>query len=69
MLTGAGSSYVDACKRILAEVSEAERAASGEYVTPTGELTVTTPVGIGRTCLIPILADFFKTYPEIDVRV
>jgi len=66
VLTGAGSSYVDACKRILAEVSEAERAASGEYVAPTGELTVTAPVGIGRIYLIPILADFFKAYPEID---
>jgi len=69
VLTGAGSSYVDACKRILAEVSEAERAASGEYVAPTGELTVTAPVGIGRTCLIPILADFFKAYPEIDASL
>jgi DNA-binding transcriptional LysR family regulator len=69
VLTGAGSSYVDACKRILAEVSEAERAASGEYVAPTGELTVTAPVGIGRLCLIPILADFFKAYPEIDVSL
>jgi DNA-binding transcriptional LysR family regulator len=69
VLTGAGSSYVDACKRILAEVGEAERAASGEYVAPTGELTVTAPVGIGRICLIPILADFFKAYPEIDVSL
>ena len=60
MLTGAGSSYVDACKRILAEVSEAERAASGEYVAPTGELTVTAPVGLARIYLIPILADFFR---------
>ena len=69
VLTGAGSSYVDACKRILAEVSEAERVASGEYVAPTGELTVTAPVGIGRIYLIPILADFFKAYPEIDASL
>jgi DNA-binding transcriptional LysR family regulator len=69
VLTGAGSSYVDACKRILADVTEAERAASGEYVAPTGELTVTAPVGIGRIYLIPILADFFKAYPEIDVSL
>ena len=69
VLTGAGSSYVAACKRILAEVSEAERAASGEYVAPTGELTVTAPVGMGRIYLIPILADFFKAYPEIDVSL
>jgi DNA-binding transcriptional LysR family regulator len=69
VLTGAGSSYVDACKRILADVTEAERTASGEYVAPTGELTVTAPVGIGRICLIPILADFFKAYPEIGASL
>jgi len=30
-----------ACKRILADVTEAERTASGEYAAPTGELPVT----------------------------
>src|SRR6516164_3651167 len=58
VLTDAGSSYVAACKRILADVTEAERAASGEYTVPTGELLLTAPVGLGRICLIPILADF-----------
>src|SRR5690349_3220161 len=36
-LTDAGSTYVAASKRILADVTEAERAASGEYTAPTGE--------------------------------
>src|SRR5262245_366058 len=67
VLTDAGSSYVAACKRILADVTEAERAASGEYTAPTGELIVTATVGLGRICLIPILADFFKAYPDIAV--
>lgn len=69
VLTDAGSSYVAACKRILADVTEAERAASGEYTAPTGELIVTAPVGLGRIYLIPILADFLSGYPEIDVRL
>ena len=43
VLTDAGSSYVAACKRILAEVAEAERTASGEYAAPTGELVLTAP--------------------------
>ena len=62
MLTDEGSSYFAACKRILADVSEAERAASGEYSVPTGELILTAPVGLGRAYLIPILADFLKVY-------
>src|SRR5882757_6214066 len=69
VLTDAGSSYVAACKRILADVSEAERIASGEYAAPTGELTVTAPVGLGRTFLIPILTDFLKSYPDIKARL
>jgi DNA-binding transcriptional LysR family regulator len=69
VLTDAGSSYLAACKRILTDVTEAERIASGEYAAPTGELTLTAPVGLGRTYLIPILADFLKSYPEIEVSL
>jgi DNA-binding transcriptional LysR family regulator len=69
VLTDAGGSYVAACKRILADVTEAERAASGEYTAPTGELNVTAPVGLGRIYLIPILADFLKAYPDIKASL
>ncbi|PWT88450.1 MAG: LysR family transcriptional regulator [Proteobacteria bacterium] len=69
LLTDAGSSYLAACKRILTDVTEAERTACGEYTAPTGELTLTTPIGLGRTILIPILVDFLKAYPEIKARM
>jgi DNA-binding transcriptional LysR family regulator len=69
VLTEAGTSYLTACKRILADVTEAERTACGEYTAPTGELTVTTPIGLGRTILIPIVADFLKAYPDIKARL
>ena len=68
-LTAAGTSYVAASKRILADLMEAERAASGEYSAPTGELIVTAPVNLGRLHLIPILAEFLRVYPKIDVRL
>jgi DNA-binding transcriptional LysR family regulator len=69
MLTDAGTSYVAALKPILADLAEAERAASGEYTAPTGELIVTAPVGLGRVHLVPILAEFLKTYPDIKIRL
>jgi DNA-binding transcriptional LysR family regulator len=68
-LTTAGSSYVEAARRILADLGEAERVASGEYAAPTGELLVTAPVGLGQQYLIPILAEFLRTYPKIDIRL
>jgi DNA-binding transcriptional LysR family regulator len=68
-LTATGSTFVAAAKRILSDLSEAERAASGEYTAPTGELILTAPVAVGRIYLMPILAEFLLSYPEIDVRL
>jgi DNA-binding transcriptional LysR family regulator len=68
-LTDAGRSYVSACKRILEELGEAEREASGEYSDPKGELTLTAPIVFGRLHVLPILMEFLKAYPNIDVRM
>jgi len=68
-LTDAGKSYVAACKRILEDVGEAERIAAGEYTAPKGELSVTAPIVFGRLHLVPMLADFLRAYPDIDVRL
>src|SRR5579871_6259529 len=43
-LTDAGRAYVAACRGILEEVEEAERAARGEYSTPKGDLVITAPI-------------------------
>ena len=68
-LTDAGRSFVVAAKRILADVAEAERAASGEYTTPRGDLTVSAPVALGRTHLLPVVAEFLATFPQVDVAL
>ncbi|MBR1236799.1 LysR family transcriptional regulator [Bradyrhizobium sp. AUGA SZCCT0182] len=67
--TDAGRSYIAAAKRILADVAEAERAASGEYTTPRGDLSVSAPVALGRLYLQPVLAEFLATFPEVDVQL
>jgi DNA-binding transcriptional LysR family regulator len=68
-LTDAGRSYVEACKRILEDVGEAERAASGEYSTPKGDLIVSAPIVFGRLHVLPIATEFLKAYPDIDIRI
>ena len=68
-LTEAGSSYVGACRRILEDIGEAERAATGEYASPKGELVVTAPVVFGRLHVVPVVADFLAHYPEINVSL
>jgi DNA-binding transcriptional LysR family regulator len=68
-LTDAGRSYVAACKRILEEVGEAERAAAGEYSTPKGDLIITAPVVFGRLHVLPVILEFLKTYSDINIRL
>jgi DNA-binding transcriptional LysR family regulator len=68
-LTEAGSAYVAAARRILEEIEEAERTASGEYRAPRGHLTVTAPIMFGRLHVEPVVLDFLGAYPEISVRL
>ncbi len=68
-LTDAGRDYLAACKRILEEVGDAERAASGEYTEPRGDLVITAPIVFGRRYVLPVIAEFLKVYPEVDVRL
>jgi DNA-binding transcriptional LysR family regulator len=68
-LTDAGRSYIEACKRIIEQVDDAEREVSGEYRTPTGDLTVTAPWGLGHMHLLPIACEFLSAYPDITLRL
>jgi len=68
-LTEAGEAYVAAGRRILDQVDEAERAASGEYRAPRGHLTITAPIMFGRLHAQPVLLDFLKAYPDIFARL
>ncbi|MBX5147778.1 LysR family transcriptional regulator [Rhizobium lentis] len=68
-LTEAGRSYVEAAREILDRVDEAERAAAGEYSAPKGELTMTAPIVFGRLHVLPVVIDFLKAYPDINLRL
>ena len=68
-LTDAGADYVEACKRILEEIDDADRRASGEYVAPRGELVLAAPIVFGRLHIVPIVSEFLATYDEIDVKL
>ena len=69
VLTTAGAAYVDASRRILDEVGEAERRASGAYAAPRGDLVVTAPVVFGRLHVLPVVAEFLAQWPEINIQL
>lgn len=68
-LTDTGRSYVAACRRILEDVSEAERNASGEFTAPRGTLTMTAPIVFGRLHVLPSVTAFLRAFPDVDVRL
>jgi DNA-binding transcriptional LysR family regulator len=68
-LTDAGRTYLSACKQILDQIDEAERGAAGEYSSPKGELTLTAPVMFGRLHVLPVIYEFLRAYPDIDIRL
>jgi DNA-binding transcriptional LysR family regulator len=68
-LTETGRNFVAAGKRILEELEAAEREAAGEYSAPKGELVITAPMVFGRMHLLPVIADFLKLHPAIDIRL
>jgi DNA-binding transcriptional LysR family regulator len=68
-LTEAGQSFVAASRRILRELDDVERDVSGENVTLRGELVLSAPIALGRLYLLPVVTEFLKDYPSIDVRM
>ena len=68
-LTEAGQAFLASARRILEDLDEAERAASGEYRTPRGHLHITAPIMFGRLHVEPVVLDFLKAYPDITVRL
>jgi DNA-binding transcriptional LysR family regulator len=69
VLTEAGRAYVAAGRRILEEVDDAERAASGEYRAPRGHLVITAPIVFGQLHVEPVALDFLRAYPDITTRL
>lgn len=67
-LTEAGQGYLEDCRRILAELDEAEEAAAGSYSIPCGHLTVTAPVLFGELYVAPALGAFLDRFPLVTIN-
>lgn len=68
-LTEAGRRYLDTCRRVLAEIEEADRSLTDEQQELHGVLAVTAPVAFGRLYVLPVVVEFLKAHPRLDVRL
>jgi DNA-binding transcriptional LysR family regulator len=68
-LTDEGARYHEACLRILAEVDEADAAASARRVEPQGVLRISLPTSFGQKHIAPLIPRFAGIYPKVQLAL
>jgi DNA-binding transcriptional LysR family regulator len=66
-LTTAGAAYLEQCRVILNLVEAAETDVAEQHLTPRGTLRLGLPLAFGLKRLLPLLLEFVRRYPEIDL--
>jgi DNA-binding transcriptional LysR family regulator len=68
-LTEEGRTYLAQCRKILADIQEAERALGQFQSEPSGLITVTAPVRFGEMHVAPAVTGFLKRHPKTQVKL
>ena len=66
-LTEAGQIYFERASRIVVELDEAADAVRNASAAPSGLLRIAAPVTFGRLFIAPLLLEFYKRYPDINI--
>jgi DNA-binding transcriptional LysR family regulator len=66
-MTEAGMRYFEDSRRIINEVDDADEAAAGINAAPRGNLAITAPVLFGSMYVMPIIVEYIKLYPGVDI--
>ncbi len=67
-LTAEGRAYLQAARRILADLNDAEQQIADQGA-PRGRLRVSAAQSHGRLCVVPLLGEFVRLYPHILVDI
>lgn len=67
-LTPEGDTFYERSVRVLADLADAENCAS-VHTAPRGPLRVNCSVPFGLHCLLPVLPEFLRRYPDVEVNV
>ncbi|HLU00039.1 MAG TPA: LysR family transcriptional regulator [Burkholderiaceae bacterium] len=69
VLSETGSHYLEACQRILADIDEADAAASTQTIKASGLLRMSVPLSFGSRYIAPLMADFSRLHPEVKTEL
>ena len=67
-ITAEGQSYLQAARRILTDLDDAEQQIADQGA-PRGRLRVSAALSHGRLCIVPLLCRFTELYPHILVDI
>ncbi|WP_375753835.1 LysR family transcriptional regulator [Vibrio sp. HN007] len=66
-LTEAGSSYYEHCMSVISEIDEMDANVRSQVSSPKGILRIAAPAPLGRIVLSPLIAEFLREYPDIEI--
>jgi DNA-binding transcriptional LysR family regulator len=67
-LTDEGVIFLQACRRVLEDIGEAERSVRSDAL-PVGRLRVSAAVLWGQDSIVPLLPEFMARYPKLEVHL
>ena len=68
-LTAEGETYLSHARRILADIDDMEQLVSSAAAAPKGLLRVNATLGFGRSHIAPLISDFIKFHPQVQVQL
>lgn len=68
LLTPEGQAFYERAVQVLSDLDEAESLVTS-HQTPRGRLRVSVNMPVGRRILLPLLPDFLRLYPDIQLEV
>lgn len=68
-MTDAGTDYLEASRRILQELDEAESEVAAQRIEAIGRLRMNVPLSFGVRFIAPLLPAFSRRYPQVEVEL
>ncbi|MEQ5837880.1 LysR substrate-binding domain-containing protein [Paraburkholderia acidicola] len=69
VLTDEGDAYLSRVSHLLEELDSASDELKSVAQQPAGTLRVTASVAFGQTCLVPLMPEFARLYPQIQLEL
>lgn len=68
-LTPEGEIYLQHARQILAAIKDMEDEVVSSRAAPKGLLRINATLGFGRTTIAPLISDFSRQYPELEIQL